>query len=31
MARTINSKCDFDGGYFACDIPKDANTTGSKN
>ena len=24
MARTLNSKCDFIEGFFACDIPKDA-------
>ena len=24
MARTLNSKCDFDEGFFTCDILKDA-------
>ena len=24
MARTLNYKCDFDEGFFACDIPKDS-------
>ena len=23
MARILNSKCDFDKGFFSCDIPKD--------
>ena len=23
MARTLNSKCDFDEGFFTCDILKD--------
>ena len=24
MARSLNSKCDFDNGFFSCDIPEDA-------
>ena len=24
MARSLNSKCDFDNGFFACDIPGDS-------
>ena len=24
MARTLKSKCDFDKGFFTCDIPKDS-------
>ena len=24
MARSLNLKCDFDYGFFTCDLPKDA-------
>ena len=24
MARSLNSKCDFDNGFFTCDLPEDA-------
>ena len=24
MARSLNSRCDFDNGFFTCDLPKDA-------
>ena len=23
MARSLNSKCDFDNGFFTCDLPVD--------
>ena len=23
MARSLNSKCDFDNGFFTCDLPED--------
>ena len=24
MARSLNSRCDFDNGFFTCDLPEDA-------
>ena len=24
MPRSLNSKCDFDNGFFTCDLPEDA-------
>ena len=24
MARSLNSGCDFDNGFFTCDLPEDA-------
>ena len=24
MARSLNSKCDFDNGFFTCNLPEDA-------
>ena len=24
MARLLNSRCDFENGFFTCDLPKDA-------
>ena len=24
MARSLNSKCDFENGFFSCDLPEDA-------
>ena len=24
MARSLNSRCDFDNGFFMCDLPEDA-------
>ena len=24
MARSLNSKCDFENGFFTCDLPEDA-------
>ena len=23
MARSLNSRCDFENGFFTCDLPKD--------
>ena len=23
MARSLNSKCDFDNGFFTCDLPEE--------
>ena len=24
MARSLNSRCDFENGFFTCDLPEDA-------
>ena len=24
MARSLNSRCDFENGFFSCDLPEDA-------
>ena len=24
MARSLNSQCDFENGFFTCDLPEDA-------
>ena len=24
MARSLNSQCDFENGFFSCDLPEDA-------
>ena len=24
MARSLNSRCDFENGFFICDLPEDA-------
>ena len=24
MARSLNLRCDFDNGFFTCDLPEDA-------
>ena len=24
MARLLNSRCDFENGFFSCDLPEDA-------
>ena len=24
MARSLNSRCNFDNGFFTCDLPEDA-------
>ena len=29
MARSLNSRCDFENGFFTCDLPEDA-VSGSK-
>ena len=30
MARSLNSKCDFENGFFSSDLPEDAGTSDNK-
>ena len=31
MARSLNSRCDFENGFFTCDLPEDAVKTQTRN
>ena len=31
MARSQNSRCNFENGFFSCDLPEDAGTSSGKD
>ena len=30
MARSLNSRCDFENAFFTCDLPEDFSTSDTK-